>query len=125
MKRIIKTSAAPTAIGPYSQAIKAGNTVYLSGQVGLDPATMNLISEDFAAQAEQVFKNIQAVTITAGATLNDIVKLTVYLTDLNNFAKLNEVMAKYLPEPYPARTTIEVPALPKNASIEIDAIIYI
>lgn len=123
MKDPIQTHNAPKAIGPYSQAIKAGDTVYLSGQIPLDPNTMALISEDFRAQAVQVFKNIQAVCQAAGGSTDQIVKLTIYLTDLAMFNMANDVMAEFFVSPYPARVTIQVAALPKGAQIEVDAIL--
>lgn len=124
-KVIISTDNAPAAIGPYSQAVKVGGTVYLSGQIPLNPNDMEIVSESFSEQAEQVFKNLAAVAKAAGANLSNAVKLTVYLTDLNNFAGLNEVMSNYFSEPYPARAAIEVSALPKGALIEIDAVLYL
>ncbi len=122
-KKIISTTQAPAAIGPYSQAVKVGDTVYLSGQIPLDPITAELVDGGFNAQARQVFKNLNAVAKAAGGSLADAVKLTVYVTDLNNFHLLNEVMIEFLPEPFPARATIEVSALPKGASVEVDAIL--
>ena len=120
----IQTDAAPAAIGTYSQAIgtMAVRNVFLSGQIPLDPVSMTLVSEDFTEQAHQVFKNLSAVAKAAGGTLADCVKLTVYLTDLDNFPALNEVMAGYFNEPFPARAAVEVSKLPKDARIEIDAI---
>ncbi len=122
-KVIISTDKAPAAIGTYSQAVKIGTTVYLSGQIPLVPETMELISEDFTAQAEQVFKNLTAVCEAAGGELQDMVKLQIYLTDLGEFAIVNEVMAKFFKEPYPARAAIGVKQLPKGAQIEIDGIL--
>ena len=122
MKKVIETPEAPQAMGPYSQAIVAGNTIYLSGQIPLDPKTMALISTDFTRQAEQVFLNLQAVCQASGASLDAIVKLTIYLTDLANFPTVNAVMMKFFHEPYPARTTIQIAALPKAALIEVDAV---
>ena len=122
MKVAIHTSAAPQAIGTYSQAIRSGDTVYLSGQIGLDPATMQMV-EGIDAQIDRVFKNLQAVAAQSSATLDQAVKVTVYLTDLANFARVNEIMAKYFKEPYPARAAIGVSALPRGALVEIDAII--
>lgn len=122
-KVIISTDKAPAAIGTYSQAVKIGTTVYLSGQIPLVPETMELISEDFAQQAEQVFKNLTAVCEAAGAELQDMVKVQIYLTDLAEFAIVNEVMAKYFKKPYPARAAIGVKQLPKGAQIEIDGIL--
>jgi len=124
-KQVINTEAAPAAIGPYSQAVKLDNCIYLSGQIGMDPATTELVAGGFAAQAQQVFKNLQAVATAAGANLNDLVKLNIYLTDLRNFAALNDLMPNYFQEPYPARATVEVAALPKAALIEIDGILQI
>lgn len=125
MKEKIHSNDAPAAIGPYSQAIKVGNTVYLSGQIPLDPITMVLVAEDISAQADQVFKNLTAVCHAANGKLSDIVKLTIYLTDLSNFAKVNDVMSRYFQEPYPARATIQISALPKLAQIEMDAIMVL
>jgi len=124
-KEKIHTVDAPDAIGPYSQAIKIGDTVYLSGQIPLDPMTMMLVDGDIRAQTEQVLKNMQAVVKAAGGSLSDIVKLTIYLTDLSHFAKVNEVMTRYFVTPYPARTTIQVAALPKAATVEVDAIMIL
>lgn len=125
MKTIINTENAPSAIGTYSQAVKVNNTVYLSGQIALVPETMEVISDDFEAQAEQVFKNVSAVCEAAGGDINDMVKVNIFLTDLSNFAKVNEIMAKYFSEPYPARAAIEVAGLPKGVSIEIDGVLEI
>ena len=125
MKTIINTDQAPSAIGTYSQAVKVNNTVYLSGQIALVPETMEVISDDFEAQAEQVFKNVSAVCEAAGGSINDMVKVNIFLTDLSNFAKVNEIMAKYFSEPYPARAAIEVAGLPKGVSIEIDGVLEI
>ena len=123
MKTVIHTANAPAAIGTYSQAIKVNNAVYLSGQIGLNPQTMTM-SDDFNEQAEQVFKNLTAVIKEAGCTLQDCVKLNVYLTDLNDFSKLNTIMEKYFPAPFPARAAIQVSALPRGAKIEIDGIVH-
>ena len=123
-RSIISTTNAPAAIGTYSQAVKAGNTVYVSGQIGLDPATMQMV-EGFEAQTVRVFENLKAVTEAAGGTLADAVKLTIYLTDLSNFAKVNEVMARYFAEPYPARAAVGVKELPKGAVVEADAILVL
>ena len=125
MKQIIRSHQAPKAIGTYSQAVKSGNTVYLSGQIPLVAETMELISENIEEQITQVFKNLAYVTHAAGGALKDIVKLTVYLTDLNDFAKINEIMATFFDEPYPARAAIGVNALPKQARVEIDAIMVL
>jgi reactive intermediate/imine deaminase len=123
-RRIISTSAAPAAIGTYSQAVQAGNTVYLSGQIGLDPASMQL-AEGFEAQTVRVFENLKAVAEAAGGSLADAVKLNIYLTDLANFAKVNEVMARYFAEPFPARAAVGVKELPKGAVVEADAILVL
>lgn len=119
---VISTPNAPQAIGPYSQAVRAGTLVFLSGQIGLDPKTMELVS-GVEAQAKQVFSNLKAVAEAAGASLNNAVKLTIYMTDLNDFAKVNEIMAQYFNQPYPARATVQVAALPKGALVEADAIL--
>ncbi|UCH48595.1 MAG: RidA family protein [Betaproteobacteria bacterium] len=121
-KHPIHTGGAPQAIGTYSQAIDAGGVFYLSGQIGLDPKTMDLV-DGFEAQAHQVFSNLRAVAAAAGCTLDNAVKLTVFLADLGDFAKLNEIMATYLSEPYPARSALEVSQLPKGALIEIEAVL--
>lgn len=121
-KSIIQTDRAPAAIGTYSQAIKAGNTVYLSGQIPLVPETMVMVSEEFSAQAEQVFKNVQAVCEAAGGSMRDLVKVNIYLTDLSNFATVNEIMSQYFQKPYPARAAIGVAELPKGSQIEIDGV---
>lgn len=122
MKTIISTDQAPSAIGTYSQAVKVNNTVYLSGQIPLIPETMEVISDDFAEQAQQVFKNIVAVCEAAGGSINDMVKVNIFMTDLSNFAKVNEIMSQYFVEPYPARAAIQVSKLPKDVAIEIDGI---
>ena len=124
-KAAIHTDQAPDAIGPYSQAIKAGNTVYLSGQIPLNPETMTLIDGDIPAQTRQVFKNLDAVCQAAGGNLQDMVKLNVYLTDLGNFATVNEVMAEHFAEPYPARAAVGVAELPKGAEVEIDRVLVL
>lgn len=123
-KTIIQTPEAPAAIGTYSQAVQtsAATMTFISGQIPLDPDSMTLVSEDFEEQAHRVFINLRAIAEAAGGRLSDCVKLTIYLTDLNRFASVNEVMATYFAEPYPARAAIEVSALPKQAQIEIDAI---
>ncbi|MDJ0955717.1 MAG: RidA family protein [Arenicellales bacterium] len=121
-KNIIVTDKAPAAIGTYSQAVSTGRTVYLSGQIPLDPNTMTLVGDTFAAQCEQVFSNLKAVVEAAGGSLQDVVKLNIYLTDLGNFAAVNEIMAQFFDEPYPARAAVGVAALPKDAQLEIDAI---
>lgn len=124
-KSIISTEKAPAAIGTYSQAVKAGDTVYLSGQIPLNPETMEMVTESFEAQAVQVFENLKAVAEAAGGNLNDLVKVTVLLTDLANFAQVNEIMAKYFEAPYPARAAYAVKALPKDADIEIEAVMVL
>lgn len=120
---VISTDKAPAAIGTYNQAIKVGTTVYLSGQIALVPETMEIISENFEEQAEQVFKNLNAVCEAAGGSLADAVKLNIFLTDLGQFAKVNEIMAKHVAEPFPARAAVEVSALPKGVQIEIDGVL--
>lgn len=124
-KEIIKTSRAPEAIGTYSQAVKVGQTVYLSGQIPLSPETMEIVAGDIVVHTRTVFDNLRAVAIAAGGSLADIVKLNVYLCDLTNFAKINEVMAEYFSEPYPARAVVQISALPKGVDIEIDAIMHL
>ncbi|WP_049723215.1 RidA family protein [Gilvimarinus polysaccharolyticus] len=121
-KAIIHTDQAPEAIGTYSQAIKVNGTVYLSGQIPLIPETMEMVQGDFAAEADQVFKNLAAVCEAAGGSLKDVVKLNIYLTDLNNFPVVNEVMARYFNAPYPARAAIGISQLPKGAQVEADGI---
>ena len=122
MKIPVQTDRAPAAIGTYSQAIRKGGTLYLSGQIPLVPGRMELVSEDIAEQTHQVFRNLAAVLNAAGGDLADCVKLTVYLTDLGNFQTVNQVMAEYFDEPFPARAAVEVSALPRGASVEIDGI---
>lgn len=124
-KATIHTDDAPAAIGTYSQAIKVNGTVYLSGQIPLVPETMTMVSSDFTEQAHQVFKNLSAVVQAAGGELKDIVKLNIYLTDLSNFPLVNEVMAQYFNEPYPARAAIGISQLPKDALIEADGVAVI
>jgi reactive intermediate/imine deaminase len=124
-REIIKTAAAPAAIGTYSQAVKVGDTVYLSGQIPLVANTMQLVEGDTAAQIRQVFDNLQAVATAAGGNLSDIVKLNIYLTDLAHFPLVNDVMARYFREPYPARAAIGVASLPKGAAIEADAVMVL
>lgn len=119
----IATANAPQAIGTYSQAIRAGNTVYLSGQIPLDPATGELVPGDMEAQVRRVFENLKAVAAAAGADLSQVAKLTVYLTDLAHFALVNRVMAEYFSQPYPARAAVGVSALPKGAAVEMDGIL--
>lgn len=124
-KQTIHSDNAPAAIGPYSQAVKTGQLVFLSGQIPLVPATMEMVDGDFAARARQVFDNLMAVAEAAGGSLNDAVKITIFLTDLSNFAIVNEVMAEYCDEPYPARAAVQVSALPKGVDVEADAILAI
>lgn len=124
-KAIINTTNAPAAIGTYSQAVKVNTTVYLSGQIPLDPESMQLVSDDTAAQIHQVFANLTAVCEAAGGSLNDIVKLNIYLTDLDQFALVNDVMAQHFDQPYPARAAVEVSALPKGAQVEMDGIMVV
>ena len=121
----VSTLDAPDAIGPYSQAVKAGHTVYLSGQIPLDPATMELVTGDAEVQVRRVFENLRAVARAAGAELADAVKLTVYLTDLGNFQVVNKVMAEYFSKPYPARAAVGVAALPRGAAVEVDAVLVV
>ncbi len=124
MKRIIATADAPAAIGPYSQAVRSGNTVYLSGQIGLDPVTMQM-AEGIDAQTARVFDNLKAVAAAAGGALADAVKVNIYLTDLANFARVNDAMASHFSQPYPARATVQVAALPRGALVEIDAVLVL
>jgi reactive intermediate/imine deaminase len=124
-KEPIHTSRAPAAIGPYSQGIRAGSTIYLSGQIPLDPKTKELVKGDIRAQTKQVFENLAAVSEAAGGSLANAVRLTIYLTDLANFAVVNEVMAEFCQEPYPARVTIGVAQLPRGAAVEIDGILVL
>ena len=123
-KSIIQTTDAPAAIGTYSQAVRAGNVVYLSGQIGLDPATMQLV-DGIEAQIHQVITNLRAVAIAAGGSLDDVVKLNVYITDLVHFSKVNEIMAIYFSQPYPARAAVGVDALPRGALVEADAVMVL
>ena len=124
-RKAIHSDNAPAAIGTYSQAIQAGNMVFLSGQIPLVPATMEVVDGDFEARARQVFENLQAVTEAAGGSLNDIVKLTIFLTDLGNFATVNAVMESFFEQPFPARAAVEVAALPKGVDVEADAILVV
>ena len=121
-RTVIHSNSAPKAIGPYSQAIRSGNTLYLSGQTPLDPATGEMVAGDIEAQAARVFDNLQAVLAAGGASFDDVVRVGIYLTDLGNFATVNEVMKRYFREPYPARSTIGVAALPRGAAVEVDLI---
>lgn len=123
-RQVVHTDAAPKAIGTYSQAVRCGNTVYLAGQIGLDPATMEMVA-GVGPQIHRVFQNLQAVAKAAGGDLKDAVKLTVYLTDLANFALVNEIMAGYFQAPYPARAAVGVASLPRGALVEIDAILHL
>ena len=123
-KRVIHTDAAPKAIGTYSQAVRCGNTVYLAGQIGLDPATMQMVA-GIEAQVTRVFENLKAVAAAGGGALSDAVKLTVYLTDLEHFALVNRIMSGYFSEPYPARAAVGVASLPRGALVEIDAIMVL
>ncbi|MGA9852879.1 MAG: RidA family protein [Gammaproteobacteria bacterium] len=121
----IHTDLAPKAIGPYSQAIRAGNNVYLSGQIALDPKTGDLVASGIEAQAKRVFENLKAVAEASGKGLDAVVKVNIYLTDLSHFAKVNEIMASYFHEPYPARATVGVAALPRGALVEVDAVMAV
>lgn len=121
-KSVIHTDRAPQAIGTYSQAIKSGTTVYLSGQIPLVPETMEMVSDDFKQQAVQVFENVKAVCEAAGGSTHDLVKVNIFLTDLSNFATVNEIMSQYFKQPYPARAAIGVKELPKGSQIEIDGV---
>lgn len=124
-RQIISTPNAPGAIGTYSQAVRVGDTVYISGQIPLDPATMQMVSGDIEAEIRRVFDNLKAIAAAAGGALAHAVKVTVFLTDLANFAKVNEVMAQYFPQPYPARAAIGVAQLPRGARVEIECILHL
>lgn len=124
-KEIIMTDNAPAAIGTYSQAVRVDNTVYLSGQIPLDPATMEVVDGGINAEIERVFRNLSAVCEAAGGSLQDIVKLNIFLTDLNNFPIVNEIMAQFFEQPYPARAAIGVAALPKGVGVEMDAVMVL
>lgn len=124
-KTIIATKNAPSAIGPYSQAVTAGDTTYISGQIPLNPETMKVETEDFAEQADQVFRNVKAVAEAAGGSLADIVKLNIYLTDLNNFAMVNEVMVRYFNEPFPARAAVGISQLPLGVLVEVEGVMVV
>jgi reactive intermediate/imine deaminase len=124
-RQIIRTDHAPKAIGPYSQAVRVGDTVYLSGQIPLDPATGELVVGDISVQTQRVFENLRAVCEAAGGSLAKLVRVGIYLTDLKNFAAVNAVMAEYCKEPYPARSTVEVSGLPRGAEVEIDAVLVL
>ncbi|HKY01153.1 MAG TPA: RidA family protein [Burkholderiales bacterium] len=123
-KTVITTTGAPGAIGTYSQAVRCGDTVYISGQIGLDPATMQMV-EGIEAQIHRVFSNLKAIAEAAGSTLEEVVRVTIYLTDLAHFAKVNEIMATYFPQPYPARAAVGVSSLPRGALVEADAVLVI
>jgi reactive intermediate/imine deaminase len=125
MRKTIHTDKAPKAIGPYSQAVRAGNTVYFSGQIPLDPSNGELVTGDISFQTKRVFENLKAVCEAAGGTLAGVVRVGIYLADLGNFAQVNAVMADYFKEPYPARSTIGVASLPRGAQVEIDAILQL
>jgi reactive intermediate/imine deaminase len=122
-RSIISTTEAPAAIGTYSQAVKVGSTVYISGQIPLDPVTQTMVTGDFEAQVRRVFENLKAIAIASGGTLADAVKVNIFLTDLSNFALVNKVMSEYFPEPYPARAAIGVASLPRGAAVEADCIL--
>ncbi|MDP9013096.1 MAG: RidA family protein [Pseudomonadota bacterium] len=122
-KQIISTADAPAAIGTYSQAVRVGNTVWVSGQIPLDPRTKELVAGDFEAQTRQVFENLKAIVAAAGASFDDVVKANVYLTDLSHFALVNKVMSEYFREPYPARAAVGVAALPRGAQVEVECIV--
>jgi len=124
-RTIIHTDQAPQAIGPYSQAVRAGDTVYLSGQIPLDPSTMQLVSGDIDAEIRRVFENLKAVAEAAGASLANAVKVNVFLTDLAHFARVNEIMATYCSQPYPARAAVGVAQLPRGARVEIECVLYL
>lgn len=124
-KQVVQSADAPAAIGPYSQAIRIGDTLYMSGQIPLDPKSMQIVDGSIEAQAKQVFANLRAVAAAAGATLNDIVKLTILMTDLGEFAKVNDIMAAHFDAPYPARATYQVAALPRGARIEVEAVLIV
>jgi reactive intermediate/imine deaminase len=124
-KQIIRTDAAPKAIGIYSQAVRAGDTVYVSGQIPLDPATGELVTGDIEAEIRRAFDNLAAIAKAAGGSLADAVKVTVFLTDLAHFAKVNEIMAQYVPEPWPARAAVGVSQLPKGARVEVECILHL
>ena len=121
-KQIISTPAAPAAIGVYSQAVRVGNTIWVSGQIPLDPVTKEMVTGDVEVQIRRVFENLKAIVLAAGASLDDVVKATVFLTDLSNFALVNKVMAEYFREPYPARAAVGVASLPRGAQVEVECI---
>lgn len=125
VRKAIHSDQAPKAIGPYSQAIRVGDTVYMAGQIPLDPVTMQMIEGDFEKEARRVFENIKAVIAAAGGTFDHVVKVTIFLTDFANFVKVNEIMAQYFKEPFPARSTVAVAALPRNARIEVECTLHL
>jgi reactive intermediate/imine deaminase len=125
MIQLIQTEEAPLAIGAYSPAVKVGTHVYISGQIPLNPETMVLITDDIDAEIKQIFNNLKAIAVAAGGNLSNFVKLTVYLTDLMHFTRINEIMTEYFTEPYPARTLVQVTALPKGARVEVDAVMVL
>ncbi len=122
-KQIISTTSAPAAIGPYSQAVRVGNTIWISGQIPLEPTTQELVKGDIEAQVRQVFENLKAIVLAAGASLDDVVKATVFLIDLANFALVNKIMAEYFRAPFPARAAIGVAALPRGSLVEVECIV--
>ena len=124
-RKIIHTDSAPAAVGTYSQAVRTGDLVFISGQIPLVPETMDIVEGEFSDRARQVFENLQSIAEAAGGSLDDAVKLTIFLTDLDNFAAVNEVMAEYCSEPFPARAAVEVAALPKGVDVEADAVIVL
>lgn len=124
-RKIVQTDKAPAAIGPYSQAVRVGDTVYMSGQIPLDPVSMQLVTGEIAVEARQVFENLKAVAEAAGGSLSDAVKLTVFLTDLAHFAAVNEVMSQYCTQPYPARAAVGVSQLPRGARVEVECILHL
>jgi reactive intermediate/imine deaminase len=125
VRQAIHTDQAPKAIGPYSQAVRVGDTVYLAGQIPLDPVTMQMVEGDFEKEARRVFENIKAVIAASGGTFAQVVKVTIFLTDFANFAKVNEMMAQYFQEPYPARSTVAVAGLPRNARVEVECTLHL
>ena len=122
-KQIISTADAPSAIGPYSQAVRVGNTIWVSGQIPLDPATKELVDGDIEAQTRRVFENLKIIVLAAGASLDDVVKVNIFLTDLTHFALVNKVMAEYFRAPYPARAAVGVASLPRGAQVEVECIV--
>lgn len=122
-KQIISTADAPSAIGPYSQAVRVGNTIWVSGQIPLDPATKELVTGDIEAQTRRVFENLKSIVLAAGAGLDDVVKVNIFLIDLSHFALVNKVMAEYFRDPYPARAAVGVASLPRGAQVEVECIV--